>query len=353
MTQQRLGGITFDLTGDADDFARQLDAAQQQAQGLERGITDTEQASERMGETGERATGRVTQGFDSMLDRIRRSVDSIPLIGPLLEGIPTPALVATGAVVGLGGALLGTVNGIRETERELRPMIERSNLSAETLQVMAIAAQRLGSEDGLEGVTDSAQELQLRLSEVVLDGTGPAVAAFERLGLSSQELIRQSPEQAFLATITALQGVTNAADRKFLADELLGGASERLSGLINTQSDDFAELTDRIRENENIVGGPALASARELNITMDELRGSLAQVSTEIGTELLPVFIRVAEFLRDDVVPGFASWIGEVGRLVDNIGDAVTAASDLAAANWGLKPAWKVTGAGLAACGIR
>ena len=47
------------------------------------------------------------------------------------------------------------------------------------------AANRLGSEDGLEGVTDGAQELQLRLAEAVQDGTGPAVAAFEKLGLSS------------------------------------------------------------------------------------------------------------------------------------------------------------------------
>ena len=48
-------------------------------------------------------------------------------------------------------------------EKALRPMVERSGLASDSLQLLAKAAEVAGSEDGLEGVTDSAQELQLRL----------------------------------------------------------------------------------------------------------------------------------------------------------------------------------------------
>ena len=65
------------------------------------------------------------------------------------------------------GGLTSAVKKIIDTERGLRPMIERSGLAAESLQVLTQAAERLGSEDGLEGVTDSSQELQLRMSEAV------------------------------------------------------------------------------------------------------------------------------------------------------------------------------------------
>ena len=34
-------------------------------------------------------------------------------------------------------------------------MIERSRIGAESLQILAEAAKRAGSEDGLEGITDS------------------------------------------------------------------------------------------------------------------------------------------------------------------------------------------------------
>ena len=122
--------------------------------------------------------------------------------GPV--GVALTAAVAAFAAVGTAiGVSVAKVSGM---EKELRPMVERSGLAAESLQVLTKAAERLGSEDGLEGVTDASQELQLRLAEVVQDGTGPAVAAFEKLGLSSEELINKSPEESLLATITALQG---------------------------------------------------------------------------------------------------------------------------------------------------
>ena len=74
----------------------------------------------------------------------------------------TPVGAATTAVGALVGLLTTSVAKIVSTEKELRPMIQRSGIMAESLQVLTKAAERLGSEDGLEGVTDSSQELQIR-----------------------------------------------------------------------------------------------------------------------------------------------------------------------------------------------
>ena len=82
-----------------------------------------------------------------------------------------------GAVAVALGKMVGR---IVDAEKALRPMVERSGLASDSLQLLAKAAEVAGSEDGLEGVTDSAQELQLRLAEVVQDGTGPAAEAFRR-----------------------------------------------------------------------------------------------------------------------------------------------------------------------------
>ena len=59
---------------------------------------------------------------------------------------------------------------------------------------------------------------------------------FDLLGLSAADLISKSPEEAFLQTLTAIQGLNNEADRKFAADELMGGSSEKLAGIINASS---------------------------------------------------------------------------------------------------------------------
>ena len=109
------------------------------------------------------------------------------------------------------------------------------------------------------------------------------------MGLSSADLIAASPEDSFLQVITALQGVTNASDKKFLADELLGGSSEKLSGIINTSSEEFQGLTDSIRENGDIISNEGIANANQFNIALGKLgRARLVGYASYGGHRVYP-----------------------------------------------------------------
>ena len=234
-------------------------------------LTRTGKGLDGLGGQAEKSGGRVQRSFNGAGNSVKGLAGGIPGIGGALSALTSPAGIAT-AAIGLVVAGIGAAVGkVSTLEKELRPMIQRSNLSAESLQVLSKAANVLGSEDGLDGVTDSAQELQLRLAEASQDASGPAVAAFEKLGLSSADLIAASPEDSFLQVITALQGVTNASDKKFLADELLGGSSEKLSGIINTSSEEFQGLTDSIRENGDIISNEGIANANAFNLALGKL----------------------------------------------------------------------------------
>ena len=94
------------------------------------------------------------------------------------------------------------------------------------------------------------------------DGTGPAKEAFEKLGISAQDLIDKSPEDMLLAVVAALQNVTNEADRKFLADELLGGSSEKLAGLLNLTNEELANQLQHLADTGDFMSGEALADAK-------------------------------------------------------------------------------------------
>ena len=133
-------------------------------------------------------------------------------------------VVVAAAFVGFALAIGKGIQSLVATEQALRPMIERSGLAAESLQTLTEAAKRAGSEDGLEGVTDSAQELQLQLGELALTGKGRALEAFQALGLSWEELRLQSPEEAFRNVLAALQEIPNKADRAIAAEEIFGGS---------------------------------------------------------------------------------------------------------------------------------
>ena len=266
---------------------------------VQQALTRTDKGLDGLGGQAEKSGGRVQKSFSGAGDSVKGLAGRIPGVGGALSGLVTPAGAATaaiGLVVGSIGAAVGKVSSL---EKELRPMIQRSNLSAESLQVLSKAANRLGSEDGLDGVTDSAQELQLRLAEASQDASGPAVAAFEKLGLSSADLIAASPEDSFLQVITALQGVSNASDKKFLADELLGGSSEKLSGIINTSSEAFLALTDAIRANGDILSNEAIADANAFNEAVGKLKESFGGASSAIGSAFIPILTDLTEGIND------------------------------------------------------
>ena len=104
------------------------------------------------------------------------------------------AAIGAGFVVGIGAAIKGLV----ETEATLKPLIERSRISAEALQILGEAAERVGSKDGLEAITDSVQELQLQLGELALIGTARAARGPRCLwGSPGKSSKLKSPEEAF------------------------------------------------------------------------------------------------------------------------------------------------------------
>ena len=252
----------------------------------------------------EKQVGRVRGAFGKLGTGIKGAAGQVPILGGAMTALANP-ITAIAVGVGAVAVALGKMVGrIVDAEKALRPMVERSGLASDSLQLLAKAAEVAGSEDGLEGVTDSAQELQLRLAEVVQDGTGPAAEAFRKLGISAQDLIDKSPEEMLLTVLAALQNVTNEADRKFLADELLGGSSEKLAGLLNLTNEELADQLQHLADTGDFMSRDALDAAEEYSGGMDRLKSSLSSVSTFIGTELIKTL---------------NEWIGKVQETIDGI----------------------------------
>ena len=79
--------------------------------------------------------------------------------------------------------------------------------------MLSEAAKRAGSEDGLEAVVDTAQELQLQLGEIASAGESRATPALEALGLVAADLQAMEPEAAWRAVVEEIQKIPNVADK--------------------------------------------------------------------------------------------------------------------------------------------
>lgn len=248
--------------------------------------------------------------------------------GKLLKGFGKiaagGAIVAAGAAAGAVAGIARTVDALTDVEQELRPAIERSRIAAESLQILAEAAKRAGSEDGLEAIVDSAQELQLQLGEIALLGKGRATDALNSLGLVAADLQKMEPEAAFRAVLDELQKIPNAADRAFQAEEIFGGASEKLSGIINLTAGEFAALQTEVEATSDIWSGDALASAKVFDQEIQNIKTDLGRGTNALVVGMLPALTRVAQFLRTDALPAWQEFKDNaLGPIVAKIKDDV------------------------------
>ena len=90
----------------------------------------------------------------------------------------------------------------------------------------------------------------------------------------------------------------------------MGGSSEKLSGIINTSSEDFQALTDDIAANSDIISTDALNSAKDFQAAWRDLTSGFSKGATTIGELLLPVLTTlikgvkaVADTAKKDFIP--------------------------------------------------
>lgn len=216
----------------------------------------------------------------------------------IFKGLQTAAKAfAVGAGLAIAGFGVALVKSLIDTEAELRPMVERSRIAAESLQVLAEAATRAGSEDGLEAIVDASQELQLQLGELALTGNARAVPALNALGLSSEKLQGMLPEEALRSVIAEIQKIPNVANRAIAAEEIFGGVSEKLSGIVNLTAAEFANLEKNVRATTDIWSQDALDAAKEFDEGLKEMKAAITSVVTPIIAALLPTLTRWARWV--------------------------------------------------------
>ena len=81
------------------------------------------------------------------------------------------------------------------------------------------------------------------------------------------------PEAAWRAVVTEIQKIPNVADMAIAAEEIFGGTSEKLAGIINLTNEEFKALEQSVSDTALIYSTEALEGARELDTAMQRTQG--------------------------------------------------------------------------------
>ena len=232
-------------------------------------------------------------------------------------GLTVTAVTAVGAAtVGMGKAVVDSAKGVAEYGDNIDKMSQKMGISIEAYQEWDAVMQHSGT--SMETMKTSMKTL----ANAVEKGN----EAFERIGLTQEQLASMNQEQIFESTIAGLQNVEDVTERTYLAGQLLGRGATELGALLNTSAEDTQAMRDRVRELGGVMSEEAVKASAQFQDNLQDLQASLDGMKRGIVGELLPAF--------NDLMDGFTKLIsGEEGAdeaLTSGIDNLITGAGNIA-----------------------
>lgn len=274
-------------------------------------------------------------GIDLAFDRLAAAATkSGKVMGTALAGISV-------AAAGVGTASLAmlkqTAGAVAESDRWAKSL----GVSTQSLIEWQYAASRAGLEG--DKIADIFKDLNDKIGEAATEKSGEAVAALNALGLSSEKLVKLSPDKQLLAIAQGLGKISTTAQKTTIL-ESLGDDLSRMLPLLEDggkklkqymqQARDFGialdpkQIDDLVKANEilsdleakltgiknEFAAGLASIDITPLNNAMDSLRRTVTdpkfvQGVVDITTSIVNLTTKTIEATGE--FANFAKWMGE------------------------------------------
>lgn len=237
-------------------------------------------------------------------------------VGIAFTAVTTAVTAVGAATVGTGKAIWEATSGVAEYGDNIDKMSQKMGISAQAYQEWNAVMQHSGTS------MESMKASMKTLANAVEKGN----EAFERIGLTQEQLANMSQEQIFEATIAGLQNVEDTTERTYLAGQLLGRGATELGALLNTSAEETQAMRDRVRELGGVLSDEAVKSAAQFQDNLQDLQTAIDGVKRGILSELLPAF--------NDLMDGFTKLVsGEEGAddaIVSGIENLMTGIGNIA-----------------------
>ena len=229
--------------------------------------------------------------------------------------VGTGAKVAGAAIAATGAALVGTTtafaNGISETASyfdTIQKGSQKLGISSEKYQEWQFILEHNGAS------IESLKTGMRTLANAVETGND----AFEKIGLTQEQIASMSQEELFAATIEGLQNVESTTERTYLASQLLGRGSTELGALLNMT----AEETDAMRESVHQLGGVmtdmALNDGARFQDALQDVQVAFGGVKNRLFSEFLPSVSQAMEGLAQVFAGNEEEGLATIEGGVDN-----------------------------------
>lgn len=241
--------------------------------------------------------GKVRKGFSALAGMLKKA--SIGIAAGIAA--TTTAITAVIAkVVAWGDNLAKTADRIGVTTEELAAMRHAAELSGIEVSEM----------------DKSLQLMQRNLADAA-DGVGEAQEAFEKLGLSAEELKKKGPEKAMISLVDALGKVENSSERVQIAMDIFGRSGSKV---LTLTADGLREATAEARQLGIALSREDAGALERINDAWTRIKTALMGAAIQFTTALLgpmdKLQAKVTEFAKSGQLK---EWAREAARILINL----------------------------------
>lgn len=232
--------------------------------------------------------------------------------GLLIAGAGIAAFGATAGV-----ALGKSISDVSKYGDHVDKMSQKIGFSAEGFQKWDYVLNRAGTS------IDSMAPVMKTLSNAAVSNSD----AFQKLGISQEEVANMSQEELFGRTIQALSGMEEGAERTALASKLLGRGASELAPLINGGTDAIEEQMKMAEDYGMVMSDEGVKASADFVDAQTTLQGTLTGLKNKVTADFLPAATDVVNGLAmmasGDFMGGFDLIEQGVGEFIGNIASKV------------------------------
>jgi len=280
------------------------------------------------------------------LERLRRRSEGLRRLRAGISGLGRDAravvpalsavsgrLSALAGMTGLGGLISGgmlsaglgsMMTDFADSGREIDLWAGRLGMGRAALQGLIAVGGRFGVEQ--DAMIDGLKELSLRADEFAETGAGGGGDAFQRLGLSQDDLAAVKGDTAALFELirSKMEGIQDVAARQRLADELFGGqGGEQMTEMLSAGTADLQRMRDEADRMGAILSDEDIAGARDLSDGLRRLTGILGGLSKTISARLAPVITPLLTQFGDWIIANRDLIASRIGGMVEHLSSAL------------------------------
>ena len=247
--------------------------------------------------------GADTSGLEEGINKTKN------LAGGIAKGFATATAAVGAATVAAGSALVKGTADVAAYGDNIDKMSQKMGLSAEAYQEWDAVMQHSGT--SMETMKASMKTL----ANAVETGN----EAFEKIGLSQEQLATMSQEDIFEATIAGLQNVEDTTERTYLAGKLLGKGATELGALLNTSAEDTQAMRDRVHELGGVMSNDAVKAAAAYQDQLQDMTTAFDGLKRGLVSDFMPSITQVMSGLTEIFSGNYDEGLDQISKGIDSV----------------------------------